>query len=108
MVTQNIVYGNASFMNQMRFANLTESIMKNSNQIDVPALDEYYVNDVHPFNGILMSLNIHKQWSGFYHILDEEFQESLKNYLENLKVPSGPSMVVHNRDATLEKEFDRF
>jgi len=35
-------------------------------------------------------------------------QEALKNYLQNLKGASNPSMMVHNKNVVLDQPFDRF
>ncbi len=79
-ISKNIIYGDC--MKDLKTLMKSEVNMYTSKEINLPILGEGFVEDIHPFNGVLLSLALPDyDKSDFHDVMDPYFKEALKSYL---------------------------
>ena len=106
-LSKNIVYG--EYMKDIKALINSEINMYNSKEVVIPELGEGCIEDVHPFNGLLLSLFIDEyERSECHEIMDQAFRDSLRNYLKLTRKNGDVSSILHPQNAVSDEYLHQF
>jgi len=105
-ISKNIIYGD--YTKDLKTLINSEINMYTSNELVIPVLGESFAEDIHPFNGILLSLSMSDyEKSDFHEVMDQGFKDSLRNYLK-LANKTGDSSSLLSSSAISEDFMNQF